>query len=61
MRRACAVAAMMASAILTPPDVISQMVMLIPLVVLYFVSIGLAYLIHLSRRKKEEDQSSGTS
>lgn len=32
------------AAILTPPDVGSQLMMLIPLVVLYFVSIGLAFL-----------------
>ncbi len=42
------------AAFLTPPDVISQLVMLVPLVVLYFASIGIAYLIHLSRRKKSE-------
>jgi sec-independent protein translocase protein TatC len=32
------------AAVLTPPDVGSQMMMLIPLVVLYFLSVGLAYL-----------------
>jgi sec-independent protein translocase protein TatC len=32
------------AAVLTPPDVGSQMMMLIPLVVLYFGSVGLAYL-----------------
>jgi sec-independent protein translocase protein TatC len=32
------------AAILTPPDVGSQMMMLVPMVVLYFASIGLAYL-----------------
>ncbi len=31
------------AAILTPPDVGSQMMMLVPLVVLYFLSVGLAY------------------
>jgi sec-independent protein translocase protein TatC len=32
------------AAVLTPPDVGSQMLMLVPLVVLYFMSVGLAYL-----------------
>lgn len=32
------------AAILTPPDVGSQMMMLVPLVVLYFLSVGLAFL-----------------
>ncbi|MDD9935984.1 MAG: twin-arginine translocase subunit TatC [Myxococcales bacterium] len=38
------VAAVLA-ALLTPPDVGSQMLMLIPLIVLYFLSVGLAYFI----------------
>ena len=33
------------AALLTPPDVGSQMLMLIPLIVLYFLSVGLAYFI----------------
>ena len=32
------------AALLTPPDVGSQLLMLVPLVVLYFMSVGLAYL-----------------
>jgi sec-independent protein translocase protein TatC len=32
------------AALLTPPEVTSQMLMLVPLVVLYFLSVGLAYL-----------------
>jgi sec-independent protein translocase protein TatC len=32
------------AALLTPPDISSQMLMLVPLVVLYFMSVGLAYL-----------------
>jgi len=32
------------AAVLTPPDVGSQLMMLVPLVVLYFMSVGLAYL-----------------
>lgn len=37
------VAAVLA-ALLTPPDVTSQMAMLVPLVILYYLSVGLAYL-----------------
>jgi sec-independent protein translocase protein TatC len=32
------------AAVLTPPDVGSQLLMLLPLIVLYFMSVGLAYL-----------------
>ena len=50
------VAAVLA-AMLTPPDVASQMMMLVPLVVLYFLSVGIAFLIgekRAARRKSEE-------
>ena len=33
------------AAILTPPDVSSQMIMMVPLVVLYFFSVGIAYFV----------------
>ena len=39
------------AAVLTPPDVASQMMMLIPLIVLYFLSVGVAFLIDLRRGK----------
>lgn len=42
------------AAFLTPPDVASQLIMLVPLVLLYFVSIGIAFLIDLRRGKKAE-------
>ena len=38
------VIASIVAAVLTPPDVGSQMMMMTPLVVLYFMSVGLAYL-----------------
>jgi len=38
------VAASIIAAVLTPPDVLSQLLMLGPLVFLYFLSVGLAYL-----------------
>ncbi len=44
------------AALLTPPDVGTQLLMLIPLVGLYFVSVGIAFLIDL-RRKDEEEAS----
>ncbi len=56
------------AAILTPPDVVSQLVMAIPLVLLYGVSIGLVYLFgkppteaeklaYKNRKKKDEPAS----
>jgi len=46
------VIATIVAAVLTPPDVVSQIMMAVPLIVLYFVSIGLAYFLHPSRRKR---------
>ncbi len=40
------------AALLTPPDVASQLVMLVPLVTLYYVSILLSYLIGRFQKKK---------
>jgi sec-independent protein translocase protein TatC len=50
------------AAVLTPPDVGSQMMMLIPLVVLYFLSVGIAYFLGPKppppepKREPEEEQ-----
>jgi Tat protein translocase TatC len=41
------------AAILTPPDVISQCMMAFPMLILYFVSIGLAYFLHPDRRRRK--------
>lgn len=49
------VAAIIAS-VLTPPDVGSQMMMLVPLVVLYFFSVGIAFLVQLRRTKPAETE-----
>ncbi|GJM44750.1 MAG: Sec-independent protein translocase protein TatC [Gemmatimonadota bacterium] len=46
------------SAILTPPDLASQLLMAGPVLALYFVSLGLAQLIGRTRRKKKEDPES---
>lgn len=46
------------AAFLTPPDVASQLIMLIPLILLYFLSIGIAFMIDKRRdakRKKDPD------
>lgn len=43
------------AAFLTPPDVGSQLLMLIPLVVLYFLSIGLAAIFGYRRSKQEKE------
>lgn len=42
------------AALLTPPDVVSQLLMLIPLVGLYFLSIGLAWLFGWRRQRRTE-------
>lgn len=44
----------LAAAILTPPDVVSMGIMLLPLVILYEMSIWTSYLV-LRRKKKNED------
>ena len=47
------VAAVLA-AILTPPDVASQVMMLVPLVVLYFIAVGIAFIIGDRKKKRDE-------
>ena len=47
--------AFIAAAIFSPPDATSMMVMAIPAVALYFVSIGLVYLVQ-PKQPKEEDE-----
>ncbi|MCB9666900.1 MAG: twin-arginine translocase subunit TatC [Myxococcales bacterium] len=42
------------AAILTPPDVGSQLVMLAPMIILYFVSVGMAFLIERFRWRAKE-------
>jgi sec-independent protein translocase protein TatC len=44
-------------AMLTPPDVITQIMMALPLCILYLLSLFCAYLIHLSRKGKGERES----
>jgi sec-independent protein translocase protein TatC len=44
------------AALLTPPDVTSQLAMLIPLIVLYYLSVGIAYLLG---PKVEPDEDEG--
>lgn len=43
------------SAVLTPPDIGSQLLMIIPLVVLYFASVGVAYFVGPPVPKPDED------
>lgn len=45
------------SALLTPPDVASQVLMAGPVLVLYFVSMGIARAISNSKKREREDQS----
>lgn len=45
------------SAILTPPDVASQVMMLVPLVVLYFISVGIAFIIGDRQKKRAEAEN----
>jgi sec-independent protein translocase protein TatC len=53
------VLAFVVAAVLTPPDPVSQLLLAIPLVLLYMVSIGVAYV--FSRRPKEESTTDGDS
>ena len=47
------------AAVLTPPDIGSQLLMLVPLVVLYFLSVGLAYL--FGPKVEPENKADGES
>jgi sec-independent protein translocase protein TatC len=51
-------AVVVVAAIVTPPDPISQLLLSIPIIMLYFVSIGCVKLIEL--RRKKDDASPGT-
>ena len=48
------VIAVTVGALLTPPDVISQIMMAVPLSLLYLLSIGLAYFLHPDRRARKK-------
>ena len=49
------------AAVLTPPDVVSQMLMAMPLLVLYALSIGVAYVFYRPRMTPEDpDEATGT-
>jgi sec-independent protein translocase protein TatC len=48
------VVAAVIAAVLTPPDVFSQMTMLVPLILLYMLSVGIAWLIGLRKGKPAE-------
>ena len=52
--RYAVVAVVVVAAIITPPDPISQTLLSVPIIGLYFISIGCVWLIEL-RRKKEDD------
>lgn len=45
------------AAVLTPPDVASQLIMLIPLVVLYMMSVGIAFVVQVRRQKKAPSEA----
>lgn len=55
-RRIAIVVMAIAAAVLTPPDPISMMMMLVPMVILYEMSIWLSYLV-LRRKKAKEAES----
>jgi len=42
----------------TPPDPISQLMLAVPIIALYFVSVGCVKLIEL--RRKKDDEAAGT-
>jgi sec-independent protein translocase protein TatC len=51
-----AVVAAILAALLTPPDVVSQMMMLGPMIGLYYLAVLLAYLFTWGREKAEDDE-----
>ena len=53
-RKIALVVLAVAAAVLTPPDVFSMMVMLVPLLILYEASILLSYLVVRSKKKRAE-------
>ena len=52
--RYAVVAVVVAAAIITPPDPLSQILLSVPIIGLYFISVGCVWLIE-RRRKKEDD------
>ena len=55
------VIAFLAAAILSPPDVASQLLIAIPLCVLYVISIGLSYLVTRTRERRESGDDDDSS
>jgi sec-independent protein translocase protein TatC len=51
------VVAFIVSAIITPPDPLSQLLLAIPLIVLYCVGIGVAWVVTMVRRKKKVEEA----
>jgi sec-independent protein translocase protein TatC len=58
IRRYAIVAVFVVAAIFTPPDPISQLMLAIPIVLLYELSIWLVWL--MERRRLREDEAAGT-
>ena len=48
-------------AMLTPPDYITQIMLAIPLMILYGISIGVAYVISNRRLSKDDEEGSDES
>ena len=48
-----------AAAILTPPDVVSQLFLAVPMIVLYLLGVGVAFLV--AKKKSDETKESTTS
>jgi sec-independent protein translocase protein TatC len=57
-RKIAVVILAVASAVLTPPDVFSMVIMLLPLLILYEASIVLSYLVVRSKKKKKAARAS---
>jgi len=55
-----AVGSFILGAMLTPPDVISQVLMAVPLLVLYGIGIGLSFLIEVGRRRRDRGDGPAT-
>ncbi len=60
-RRQSIILILLVSAFITPPDPASMVIMAIPLLILYEISIGVSYLVTRKRKQKESEKNSDST
>jgi len=60
-RRHSIILILLVSAFITPPDPASMVIMAIPLLVLYEISIGVSYLVNRKRKQKESEENNDST